>query len=279
MKKNFIIRGILWILQGVLVGFGAILPGVSGGTLCVAFGMYKPLISVLSEPGKNLKRYWKMLLVFVLGGAIGFIGLSGLADFLMAQNSTAVICAFVGFMIGTYPGLWSDAGKEGRKGSSYLAVIVGLAGMLCLLTFLESLNAMAMPANFWGFLLCGVLWGLSFIVPGLSSSTLIIFFGLYQPMLNGISHLTPGVVLPLAVGALACLLILSRGVNAAFKRFYTGLSHGIFGIVIATTIKIIPFGELGGNVPLYAICIVGGAIVSYLLSYGCSRLEAASGQE
>ena len=57
MKKNFIIRGILWILQGVLVGFGAILPGVSGGTLCVAFGMYKPLISVLSEPGKNLKRY------------------------------------------------------------------------------------------------------------------------------------------------------------------------------------------------------------------------------
>ena len=93
---------------------------------------------------------------------------------------------------------------------------------------------------------------------------------------NGISHLTPGVVLPLAVGALACLLILSRGVNAAFKRFYTGLSHGIFGIVIATTIKIIPFGELGGNVPLYAICIVGGAIVSYLLSYGCSRLEALS---
>ena len=115
MKKNFIIRGILWILQGVLVGFGAILPGVSGGTLCVAFGMYKPLISVLSEPGKNLKRYWKMLLVFVLGGAIGFIGLSGLADFLMAQNSTAVICAFVGFMIGTYPGLWSDAAKRAGR--------------------------------------------------------------------------------------------------------------------------------------------------------------------
>lgn len=78
-KWNRIIQGLLWILEGIIVGFGAIMPGISGGTLCVAFGMYKPLIDVLSEPRINVRKYWKMLGLFVLGGAVGFIGLSGLA--------------------------------------------------------------------------------------------------------------------------------------------------------------------------------------------------------
>ena len=89
MKKNKIIQGILWLLEGVIVGFGAIMPGVSGGALCVAFGMYKPLIGILSDPKTSIKKHWKMLGVFLLGGAIGFIGLSGVADWLMLKNSQA----------------------------------------------------------------------------------------------------------------------------------------------------------------------------------------------
>ena len=46
---------ILLIFKGVLVGFGAILPGVSGGALCAAFGMYNPIINLLSHPFKALK--------------------------------------------------------------------------------------------------------------------------------------------------------------------------------------------------------------------------------
>ena len=65
MKKNKIIQGILWLLEGVIVGFGAIMPGVSGGALCVAFGMYKPLIGILSDPKTSIKKYWKMLGVFL----------------------------------------------------------------------------------------------------------------------------------------------------------------------------------------------------------------------
>ena len=52
------------------------------------------------------------------------------------------------------------------------------------------------------------MWGLSFVVPGLSSSTLQIFFGLYQPMLDGISSLSMPVLLPLAAGVALCLLLL-----------------------------------------------------------------------
>ena len=30
------------VFQGALIGLGAVLPGISGGVLCVVFGIYKP---------------------------------------------------------------------------------------------------------------------------------------------------------------------------------------------------------------------------------------------
>ena len=65
----------LWILEGIVVGLGAILPGVSGGTLCVAFGMYRPLIETLSNFKKGLKKNGFMLSMFLVGVIIGFAGL------------------------------------------------------------------------------------------------------------------------------------------------------------------------------------------------------------
>ncbi len=46
----------LLLVKGIIVGFGAIMPGISGGTLCVAFGMYKPLIEVFSKPRERLEK-------------------------------------------------------------------------------------------------------------------------------------------------------------------------------------------------------------------------------
>ena len=46
MKRNKILQSVLYIIQGAIVGVGAILPGVSGGVLCVAFGIYEPMMAV-----------------------------------------------------------------------------------------------------------------------------------------------------------------------------------------------------------------------------------------
>ena len=87
------------------MGFGAILPGVSGGALCAAFGMYHPLIETFSAPRDGIRKYWRMLLFFAVGAGIGFVGLSGLTARLMDKNTTLVVCAFAGFILGTLPDL------------------------------------------------------------------------------------------------------------------------------------------------------------------------------
>jgi len=114
-------------------------------------------------------------------------------------------------------------------------------------------------------------------LPGLSASTLLMFFGLYQPMLDGISRLSMTVCIPLGIGMLAVLLLLPRLVNAAFTRWDAGLSHGILGIVVATTVMIFPGvpASIGGWL-VYLVCFAGGAAVSYVLGRICAGLKAAA---
>lgn len=264
---------LLWLLEGIVVGFGAILPGVSGGTLCVAFGMYRPIIETLSSLKSGIKKHGFMLGVFLLGMAGGFVGLSGIASMLLEKNTALVTCAFIGFILGTFPELWKDAGVEGRKKFSYAALVIGFAVMLCILAIFKTKLSLTVTPGICGYMLCGVLWGLSFIVPGLSSSSLLLFFGLYQPMLAGISGLDMSVLIPMGIGMLACIFLLSRAVSFAYKKQYSIVSHGVLGIVAATAVMIFPFrvSSLSQGV-VQVLFVWGGAVVSLGLSRVCNKI-------
>lgn len=274
-KKNPFIQPFIWIMEGILVGFGAILPGISGGALLVAFGMYKPIIDLLSNPIKNIKKYIYMFIFFAIGGAIGFVGLSGLAAYLLEKNTAILTCVFAGFIFGTVPELLEDAMEiEPRSKKSYISMTIGFIAMLGVLLLLKlNINVILEP-NFLSFLLCGLFWGLSFIVPGLSSSSLLLFFGLYQPMLDGIAKLNFGVLIPLGIAFVACILLLSKAVNKLFEKQHNIASHAIVGIVIATTLMILPsFNTTFINVLFYLLSIVLGGIVSYIFSRVCKKLK------
>ena len=58
MKFRFLFQ----ILQGALVGLGAVLPGISGGVLCVIFGIYKTIMEFLADPFRKLKTHLPKLL-------------------------------------------------------------------------------------------------------------------------------------------------------------------------------------------------------------------------
>lgn len=273
-EKNHKFRILVWLLEGAIVGFGAILPGVSGAALCVAFGMYLPIIEVFSKPKENLKKHAFMLSIFIIGGGLGFVGLSGFASYLMSLNAELVVCAFIGFIIGTFPELWQDAGKEGRSKASIVTVVIGFVTILAVLITLRNLDSLSVSENTFGYLFCGILWGLSFIVPGLSSSTLIMFLGLYQPMLDGISSFNFSVLIPLGIGVLACVLLLSRAISALYKKHFSILSHFIIGAVAATTVMIFPGKPSNAReLILWILIIPCGAVISYFLTCICANLK------
>jgi len=106
-------------------------------------------------------------------------------------------------------------------------------------------------------------------VPGLSPSNFLIYFGIYQPMAAGLRVLDLGVAVPLALGGLMIVLVLAKLIAWLFKKFYAVMYHLILGVVIGSTLAIIPRGVAGWEIALCALLFVLGA----LASFGLSKLD------
>ena len=262
----------IWLIEGIIVGFGAILPGVSGGTLCVAFGMYRPIIEIMSDIKKGLSKYGIMLLIFFIGVAIGFIGLSGAAAILLERNTELVTCIFIGFILGTFPQLLSEAGSKGRNIYSFVSIVASFVVILFFLIIMKNNQLHSFDEGVFGYLICGILWGFSFIIPGLSSSSLLLFFGLYQPMLEGISEFDMTIIIPMAFGMLLCILSLSKVIGYAYKKHFSIVSHAVIGIAAATVVMIFPT-QGKQSLPVTFLIILCSAAVSYILTRICKKIE------
>lgn len=281
IKEQFNIADtILLILKGAVIGIGGILPGLSGGVLCVIFGLYKPIIEFLADPLKNMWKNLGLLIPVGIGVGVGFIGFAGLVNAFMTASPTAAICVFAGLIIGMIPDLWKDAGAQGRDKVSLGAMAASLIFFLILLTYLQHGIGLTITPNFGWYIFCGVAWGLSIIVPGLSSSSMLIFFGLYQPMLAGMSSFDMGVLIPLAIGGCGVVFTLSKAMNYFFQHHYALANHIIVGIVIATTVMIIPLDfATAGEAASAVISIVAGILAAKGLNTIFAKIAKDKAQE
>ncbi len=251
--RKFVVR----VIQGAIIGAGAILPGISGGVLCVVFGIYRPMMAVLAHPLKNLKLYWKMFIPIAIGWAIGFVGLAGAIAKLLSLNGPAVVSLFVGLIAGTFPGLLREGAKNGKTKGMWIALAISTVALLGFFYTLKLSTSTAVTPSFGWYVFCGALWGISLIVPGMSSSSLLMFLGLYQPMSAGIASLDFGVLIPFAIGIIATVVLLARLVNHLFDKHYGIAFYCVIGFVIASTIPIIPVSFTGWGEAL--LCILAAA--------------------
>ncbi len=266
-----VLKWMLLVLQGAIIGAGAILPGVSGGVLCVVFGIYQPMMALLAHPLRTFKKYVGLLLPVLIGWGIGFLLLARLVDILFKASSNFAEWLFIGLIAGMVPSLFREAGKEGRPKSAWISLIISTASILALLFILQGGTQIQLQPNIWWYFVCGILWGISLVVPGLSSSSLLIFLGLYQPMNAGIKDLSPEVLIPMMLGVLIITLTSARGINYIFKKHYAVAYHMVIGFVIASTVVIIlPMKYSGvGEVLLCVLsCAVGfaGALLMDVMS-------------
>lgn len=71
------------ILQGMVVGIANIIPGVSGGTMMVAMGLYDKLIYSITHLKSDFKNSMKLLIPIFLGAGLAIVALSRLFEFLL----------------------------------------------------------------------------------------------------------------------------------------------------------------------------------------------------
>lgn len=261
------IQFVLKILQGTLIGVGAVLPGISGGVLCVVFGIYRTIMEFLAEPLRTFKTHLPRLFPVVIGGAIGFLGIANLLSVLLNAYPAPSVCVFVGLIAGMLPSLFREAGKEGRSRASAVSCVAAMVVIFALLIGLRVLSVEIAP-NFLWYVFCGFCLALSVIAPGMSFSTLLMPLGLYEPFVSGIGHMDLAVLIPGGIGALATVILLAKAVKALFDTHYSVAFHAIVGIVIAATIMIVPFESFAvsaGSALVNAVCVVAGAVAALAL--------------
>ena len=103
------LRPLLLFLQGIVIGTGAILPGISGGVLCMAFGLYEPMVQLFAHPLRSLGRNRRLLLPLLLGCGAGFLLLAGAVEYLLRVAPVATTALFAGLICGTIPSLKDGA--------------------------------------------------------------------------------------------------------------------------------------------------------------------------
>lgn len=273
------IRSLDWILRfikGIFIGSGAIIPGVSGGALAAIFGIYEHIISFLANITKDFKKNFLYLLPVGLGGVFGIFLLSIALSFLLDKSDAQLRWFFIGCIVGTLPALYKQAGKKGRTTSDLVLMIIITAVFLFILYNAESVITGTLQLTFGTWMLAGAIFALGLIVPGLSPSNFLMYLDLYKPMTDGIKNLDFAIIIPIGIGALICVITLSKLMDFIFRKAYAKMHHFILGVVFASTTIIIPqynYLSLGGFICLI-LCFLG-----ILLGLWMSKLEELKPQE
>lgn len=265
------------LLKGIAIGIGFILPGLSGGVLAVIFKIYDPMIRFLADVRH---KFVKNVLYFIpvgIGGAIGVVLFSILVAAAFGRYEAAFVTLFIGFVIGTFPTLWKQAGREGRAGRHW-AILAASAAFIFVVMLVGGQASLEVPPSIPVWLGSGALIGLGVIVPGMSPSNFLIYFGLYDKMAEGIKDFNPAVAVPLFVGLVACVLLFAKAANWAFEHHYAGMYHFILGLVVGSSVAIFPtvvfaseaLEKSGLSLPVFlafvAAMLVAGIVASLLFS-------------
>lgn len=278
-------RWVARLLKGIAVGIGAILPGLSGGVLAVIFKLYDPMIRFLAKPQRNFLRNVSFFIPVGIGLGLGILGFSVVVEAAFGKYAAQFVCLFIGFVIGTFPSLYRQAGKRGRSGKHLTIMVVAAAALFALmLVGGQSQELLQMEPSIPVWLGSGALIGLGVIVPGLSPSNFLIYFGLYDKMASGIKNFELGTIAALAIGLIICVLLFAKAAAWAFEHHYAGMYHFILGMVIGSSLAIFPTvvfpsftseGLAASGLSFWAAVLFAVAllVVGVVASYLFSRVE------
>lgn len=233
------------VFSGLLIGIACVLPGASGGVLAVAFGLYRPMLDAAMHFFRAPRQHLRFLLPLGAGvGAgilLGAIGLSGA----MAQNERLMLFLFTGLIAGGIPDLLQEAQQTERFRPCWLlslAAGVLTALPLCMLgstgTGVERLS----PAQAF---VTGILEGVGTVVPGVSTSFVLIRLGWYQAYLQAVSAVDAfrlAMIVPgFAISALACMHLVQR----LFDRHTGHAYYAVLGFLLVSVAVVFPGFTLG----------------------------------
>lgn len=238
-------------LKGCLLGLSMVFPGLSGGTVAFILNIYKKIIDEISKFNyqnlkllfplfpvtKSLPRFlkifhWKFLWPLLLGvlfSSICFIYFS--LSFIERYRLMFYILILILVILSLY-----DPFRKMNKNKETFSLLT-LSFIFNLLFFYWAQKEVLLVREelfvLWFFPLGGLL-ALSFIVPGLSGSYVLVLFGVYELTIRHIQSFEWLPILLLFLGFVFGLLGVARLMKVVFEKHYHKTLAVILGLILGS---------------------------------------------
>lgn len=288
-------QNLFFVLAGVLFGLANVIPGVSGGTMAVVFGVYERLIGILSDPIKGIRKEWKFILVFGVGAVIGILAFGKLMNWLLERYPSQSAMFFVGVILGSLPMLFKSSfvrdGKARVTAGTLIAFLVGFAIMIPMIAAgnTDEAKAAAKAGAALGsvnvgqallMVLYGVIASCTMIIPGISGSFVMLLLGVYGKIIAAVAALTSSnlmsaviLLIPFGIGVVLGLVFCSKLIKFLLKKYPNITYAAIFGFVVGSIGCVFPGFK---NIDLIGvIALIAGVVVLW----ACDRLAPESAKE
>lgn len=228
--------------KGILIGAGCILPGISSGVLCVIFGIYDLLLDSVLNFFHDIKKNFAFLCPIALGGLIGLIEFSKLLQYLLSKYTMQTKSIFVGLIFGGVIILLKNeiAKKEWKKQNIIYFLITFAIG-----TFMVYLEKKLQIRNlesvsFLYLTLSGFLMSIGIVVPGVSSTIILMLLGTYSYYLNSVSNLYFPILIPMLIGVVVGSLVFMKIIKRLLENHYEKTMFSIIGFSMGSIFVLFP---------------------------------------
>lgn len=258
------------LLKGVVIGVSNVIPGVSGGTMAVVFGIYDKLISSVTNFFKDFKKNILFLGTLAVGALIGIIAFSNIITLLLEKYPEQTNFFFIGLIVGTAPLLYKKATEVKVNKLNYIwcivaFIVVSLMGIMgdpeknsVIIRELSGVNILKI-------FLAGFVAAATMILPGVSGSFVLLLLGLYETMTTAVKEFNIPLLMVVAFGVLMGFLLMTKIIDTLFKKFPQTAYFTILGLVVGSVFAIYPgfTFSLGGIISI--VCAVIGFGIAYLI--------------
>ncbi|MHC4135557.1 MAG: DUF368 domain-containing protein [Planctomycetota bacterium] len=241
----FVARG---VLGGVLMGLANLVPGISGGTMLLATGVYTRFIEAVAEITTLKFRARSVLLLILVGGTalLAIALLAGSIKALVENHRWVMYSVFIGLTLGGVPLVWRRA--RPATPTVWLGALAGFCAM-ALMAFLRTTGGGA-DGGWVLLVVAGIAGASAMILPGVSGAYLLLVLGQYETILGAVDQCKHGkfgaaspVMLPVAIGVVVGIAGVSNLMRWALKHKEKATLGVLLGLLLGSVLGIWPFQE------------------------------------
>ena len=284
MKK--VVEYLKYFLCGLIFGTANVIPGVSGGTMLVVFGIFDRLTDAISGVKRIFKNF-PFLLTFGLGAGAGILVSAKVISQMFVSFGVQTNMFFIGLILGGIPLIYRLGTAEKKpKPLCILPFVIAMAFVIAL-AVLEKLNIFSLTAEtVEGFDLVfslkmvgsAALAAVTMIIPGISGSFVMMLLGVYETIIGALSTFNFYVIIPFAIGAVVGIVVGAKLISMLIAKNRLMVYSALMGLVIGSVYAILPDGfgfnlQTGYGFVFLLLGVIASVLIEKLGKAGKSAAE------